>query len=88
MVLQVPRETVEFSEVTVTLDGTVRTTGVEFAVTPDNNSRPTTWAPAVVRNGKTGLLISGRSPGSYRIFARITDGTDQVVRDVGIFVVS
>lgn len=87
MTLRIPAESVEWVESTVTLDGVVKTTGVEFSITPDNNNRPLVWGAAVVRGGKTGFLVSGRTPGTYRVYARITDATDQVVRNVGIFVI-
>lgn len=88
MVLRVPKETREFNAVTVTLDGTARTTGVELTVIPDDaTTRPTNWIPPVVRGEKIGIMIENLEPGSYRVFARITDAGDQLVRSVGAFIV-
>lgn len=88
MVLRVPKETREFNEVTVTLDGTARTAGVELAIIPDDaTSRPTAWSAPTVRGTKIGIMIQDLAPGSYRVFARITDAGDQLVRNVGAFIV-
>lgn len=79
-----PRETVEFQPVSVTRDGAAVSTGLAFAVVPDG-ARPATFTPAVVVDGKTGVMVSGLAAGTYRIFAQITAGAETPVIDCGYF---
>lgn len=87
-VLRVPRETTEFQEVLVDVDGQPVTAGLELAFTRDD-TRPVVWTPATIQDGKTGFTISGLAPGSYSIWIRITqtDG-DKPVRFAGILIVT
>ena len=68
--LVVPRETVEYIPIEVTLNGVVTTTGVSYAIVADG-SRPTSWTSATVLNGATYGLITGLSAGTYIIWARV-----------------
>lgn len=79
-----PRETVEFQPVSVTRDGAAVTAGLAFAVVPDG-TRPVTFTPAVVAEGKTGVMVSGLTAGTYRIFAQISAGAETPVIDCGYF---
>jgi len=68
--------------VVVTIGATVVTTGVEFAILP-SAPRAKTWVAAVIRDGKTGLIIDDLVVGFYEISARVTSGTDTIVVDCG-----
>jgi hypothetical protein len=79
------RESVEFQPVTVTVDGTPVTTGVEIAVTT-GNQRPTTWAAATVLDDQVGYLIDGLDPERvYTLWARVTDSPEVPVVRAGEF---
>lgn len=82
-----PRETDELQEVTVTVNGEPVTEDVEFSVTPWRD-RPTTWAAPYVVDGKTGVRINALPPGSYRVWARVTDFPEIPVVDCGMFVIA
>lgn len=77
------RETVEFLEVIVTLDGALTTAGIKTAVT--TGERPTAWSPAVIVDGKAGLMVEGRSPGVYTVWAQVTAGAEIVALRVDQF---
>lgn len=79
-----PRESVEFQPVTVTRDGEAVIDGLSFAVVPDG-SRPETFAPASVVAGVAGFMVAGLSPGTYRIYARMSAGIETPVIDCGYF---
>ena len=82
-----PRETVEFQEVTVTVDGAPVTTGVAFAVVEDG-ARPATWSPAEVIGSKIGVMVAGLIPGRYRVWAQVTSSPEIPVIDCGPFQVT
>lgn len=83
-----PRESVEFQPVSVTLDGVALTSGLAFAIVPDG-SRPETFSPATVMDGKAGVMVAGLAAGTYRIFAQVTADPDEVpVIDCGYFYVT
>lgn len=79
------RETTEFVPVTVTVDGAITTTAVQFAVTDAFTERPVTWVNAVIIGGKTGFMLQGRAVGSYRVWAKVTDAPETPVIDCGTF---
>lgn len=81
------RESVEFLPVTVTVDGTPVTTGIEFCVT-DRNARPVTWVAPYVLGDESGILISDYEVGTYIVWARVTDSPEVVVLVCGQFSVS
>lgn len=83
----VPRETVEYIPVIVTVNGAVTTTGIEFAVTPDG-ARPTSWTAAVVLSGATLVLLTGLSPGQWNVWARVSESPEIVVIECGPIVVT
>jgi hypothetical protein len=82
-----PRETVEFIPVTVTVDGTPVTTGVQFAVVADG-VRPTTFSAPVTLSGKIGVLISGLAAGNYRIWAQVTAAPETPVIECGYITIT
>lgn len=86
MTLSFPRETVEFLPVTVTVDGVVVTTGVQFAKTTGTN-RPTTWVAQYDLDGKIGILLSGETPGTYHLYAKVTDAPEVPVIDCGSYII-
>lgn len=85
--LTLPRETVEYIPVPVTLNGTVTTTGVEFAVAADG-SRPSVWTAATVLSGATYVLISGLTPGAWRVWARVSAAPETPVIECGYITVT
>ena len=82
-----PRESVEFQPVEVTRDGLTITTGLEFSIVPDGQ-RPVTFTPAEMLSGQTGVIVSGLSQGTYRIFARLTTAQEVPVIDCGYFYIT
>lgn len=76
-----PRETVEFLEVVVTLDGVPCDT-FQVCIAP-YRARPSGWAPAVTVAGKRGVMIAGLAPGSYVVWARVPDNPETPVIDCG-----
>lgn len=85
--LTVPRETVEYIPVVVTLNGVVVTSGVEFAVVADG-SRPSAWSAAVVLNSATYVLLTGLTPGQWRIWARVSAAPETPVIECGYITVT
>jgi hypothetical protein len=85
--MTLPRETVEYIPIAVTVNGVVTTTGVEFAVVADG-SRPSTWSAAVVVEGATHVLVSGLTPGQWRIWARVTAAPETPVIECGYITVT
>lgn len=85
--LTLPRETVEYIPVIVTVNGVVTTTGVEFAVVIDG-SRPSTWTAAVVVEGATFVLVTGLTPGQWRIWARVSAAPETPVIECGYITVT
>lgn len=84
-----PRETAELMPFEITLDGTVQTVNVSYSiVTESQNARPTTWTAAEVADGRTHARISGMTPGFYRLFVRVSAGTETPVVDCGLFQIS
>jgi len=78
-----PRESVEFQPVTVTVDGTPVTTGVQFCITA-HGGRPVTWVAPTTLDGKIGVMVTGLTPGLYDIWAQITSSPEIPVIDCGI----
>lgn len=85
--LVLPRETVEYIPVEVTVNGVVTTTGVDFAVVADG-ARPSAWSAAVVLNSATYVLITGLSAGQYRIWARVSAAPETPVIECGYITVT
>lgn len=85
--LVLPRETVEYIPVPVTLNGVVTIMGVEFAVVADG-SRPTAWTAAAVVTGKTYVLVTSLTPGQWRVWARVTAAPETVVIECGYITVT
>lgn len=87
-VLRVPRETTEFQEIVVDVDGEPVLEGLELAFTTDDG-RPVIWTAATIHEGKTGFTITGLAPGDYNIWIRINAGAaDKPVRFAGILVIT
>ncbi len=77
-----PRETVEFQPVTVTVDSVAVTTGVQFALVTDG-ARPSAWVDPTPLSGKIGVMLTGLTPGNYRIWAKVTSAPETPVIDCG-----
>lgn len=71
-----PKSTVEFISIPVTkADGTVITTGVTYSIVLQPGPEGTHTA-ADIMGGQTGRLISGMTPGLYKVWAAVsTAGT-------------
>lgn len=82
-----PRETIEFIPVTVTVDGTPVTTGVMFSVT-DWGVRPTIWTEPISLGDRIGVMTVTQPPGSYQIWAKVTDSPETPVILCGGYVVT
>ena len=80
-----PRETTEFVHIVVTVDGQPVTDNVSFSVVPRTTGkpRPTTWTPAMLLDGRTGLLLGPAQPGELQVWARVTDAPETPVIDCG-----
>lgn len=82
-----PRETVEFQPIVITKDGVPVTTGVVTAIVA-HGTRPTTWTAATVLGLEIGVMISGLTPGTYDVYAKITDSPEIPVMDCGSFAIT
>ena len=75
-VIVIPRESVEFLAITLTVDGVAVTSpvGVEFALTDatDKADRPTDdWVDAVELGDRIGIMLDGTlDPGLYRVWGK------------------
>ena len=65
------------------------TGSIEYAIYREGEE-PGAYAPAVVRNSKPGIVITGLTPGTYRVRARVTGapGGDIPVVDCGTFTIT
>ena len=76
------RESIEFQQVTVTVDGEATTAGLSFAIT-SNGARPNTYVEPVIVAGKTGVMIQGLAPGLHSIWAQVASTPETVVINCG-----
>lgn len=81
-----PRESIEFLPVRITVDGFPPTDPVQVSVT-SHRDRPTSWEAPVTLEGETGLMVAGREPGTYRVWARVISDPETPVISCGTFVV-
>jgi hypothetical protein len=81
------RESVEFQPVTITVDGTPVTSGVTFCLAPDG-TRPVTFTTPAAVNGKIGVLVTGLTPGAYRIWAKVTANPETPVLNCGYITIT
>ena len=79
-----PRESVEFIPVTVTVDGASVSAGVEVCVTT-RSARPVDWADPVELEGQIGVMTGGQDPGTYTVWARVTDNPEIPVIECGTY---
>lgn len=82
MINTYPRETIEFQPISFELDGLPITNNVFVAVAA-TGTRPQTWAPATALDGAIGVMISGLAPGSWTVFAKVTDAPETPVVECG-----
>jgi len=80
------RDSAEYLELIVTVDGATVTSGIEYAVTT-GDERPSAWAPVTIVDGRPMALLQGRAPGTYVVWARVTAGSELVVMRVDTFLV-
>lgn len=84
-----PRESVEFQPILVTLDGVVKTTGVETQITlPAVRPSSTGWISAITLGTEIGCMVSGLTVGTFKVWARVTDSPEIPVIDCGTFAIS
>ena len=80
--VRLPRETVEYLVVPLTVDG-VAVTAYSVEMVP-TGERPTTWTTAVsVGGGSYGYLLTDHGPGMYDVYARYVAGAETMIRFVG-----
>ena len=82
-----PRETIEFLPITVTVNGANITTGVMFS-TVIAPVRPTVWTAAVTVNGTIGIVVSGAAPGLYTVYAKIAGTGETPVMLCGQYLIN
>lgn len=87
MCVEVPRESVEFLPVPVTVSGG-EVTNFQTAITPAGTARPTVWTNAVILGADAGVMIQNLTPGTYKVWAKITAGFEVIVVHVGNVVVT
>ena len=84
-----PRESVEFQPILITVDGETITSNVETQITlPGARPSSSAWIAAVTLHGDIGLMVEGLNPGTYEVWARVTDSPEIPVIDCGSFAVS
>ena len=79
-----PRETVEFLPVPITVGGVAVLTGVTFAVVAEG-TRPATWVAPTTLDDEIGVMVSGFAPGYWRVFAKVASSPETPVIDCGYF---
>lgn len=77
-----PRETVEFQPIIIKKDDVVITTGISTALVA-HGARPTVWTAATVLGLEVGVMLTGLTPGTYDIYAKIVDVPEAPVIDCG-----
>ena len=80
------RETYEFLPVQVTVNGTAVTAGVETAIV-ELGARPSTWGTATTLGTAVGVMVAGTAlgPGTFEVYAKITDSPEVPVLNCGSF---
>ena len=84
-VFEAPDETNELMPFTFTLDGVAQTSGVVYSITDGVAESPGGWTAAEMKDGRTHARVSGLAPGHYRVWAKMTAGTETPVVDCGVF---
>lgn len=82
-----PRETVEFLAVPVTVNGTLVTSNVTFAVVRKGTRPAITFEDAITLEGKIGIMIEGMVPGVWQVYAKVHSNPEIPVIDCGSFTV-
>lgn len=82
-----PRETIEFLPIAVTVDDVNVTTGVMFS-TVIAPARPSLWTPAATVSGKIGMVVSEATPGLYTVYAKITGAGETPVILCGQYLIN
>ncbi len=68
----IPRESLEFLPITVTVDGAPVTANVKVCVTGPSE-RPNTWVPPETVDGQIGVMTVPGTAGTFRVWAQVTD---------------
>lgn len=82
------RESDEFISIPVTNAGVPVVTGVEYCVVQTLNGvtlRPTTFLPASILEGKTGIYSGSRTPGIYFVWVHVSANPEDVIDPAGEF---
>lgn len=90
--VSIPRESVEYVRAVVTVDGVEVTAGVSVAITAAT-ARPSSWTAAVVVDGHAAVLVgpgtgNALAPGTYRVWAKVTDSPEVPVVDCGLVTIT
>ena len=80
------RESREFLRAVVYKEKEILIDGVYFAIVGIND-RPeeSDWIPALVLDGKTGILVEDQPVGSHAVWARVIENPEDVVKKIGTF---
>jgi hypothetical protein len=79
MTVLIPRESIEFVEVDVTVNGAAVVSGVQLAVVP-SGARPTGWANPTALGGKIGYLTAPVALAApYDIWAQVASSPETPV---------
>lgn len=80
------RESKEFLRAIVQKGKQVLTADIFFAVVGINDRpKEEDWFPALVMDGRTGLLVENYPVGTHMVWARIIDEPEDVVKRLGMF---
>jgi hypothetical protein len=82
-----PRETVEFQGITVTVDGVEVLTGITVCIVA-HGARPVSFVTPTTLSGKLGVMLTGLTPGTYDIYAKIVSAPETPVVDCGSVVIT
>lgn len=81
------KETVEFQEVVVMVDGSPVTDNYHLAIAL-GSSRPTEWNAPVTLGDKQGVMIQDLDMGLHTIWVKVTDDPEIPVFPAGSFLVA
>lgn len=87
--VSLPRESVEYVRIDMSVDGVAVTTGVEVAITAQGQ-RPETWHAAADVDGPVVLIgvdPFDLAPGTWTVWGRYTDAPEVPVVRLGVIVI-
>lgn len=84
--VEVPRETNEWLPLNVEVNG-LPLASFDTAITAVG-VRPSTWTPTVTLDGEPGVMVDGLTPGTYKVWVKVTAAPQEIVIHVGNVVVT